>query len=176
LEEPDPLAIRRAAAGDTAAFESLVRAYQVPVWRFLRHFLSDASLAEDVAQETFVRLYTRLDTFSFQSKFSTWVFQIARNCGIDEVRRQQRTERLVASLPRPAPPADPELHAQLDAAIAALRPAAREALLTVEILGLTYAEAASVIGVPAGTVKSRVFAAREQLARWRRSGENADEM
>src|ERR671918_1390015 len=95
VEEPEPALVRAAAAGDLAAFEQLVRAYQQRIWRFLRRLLGDAAAAEDVAQETFLRVYRRLPTYSFESKFSTWVFQIARNAGIDEVRSRDRRARLV---------------------------------------------------------------------------------
>ncbi len=175
MQEPDPAAIRAAMAGDTAAFESLVRAYQVPVWRFLRHLLGDPAMAEDVTQETFVRLYQRLPTFAFRAKFSTWVFQVARNCGIDAVRSRDRRDRLVRALPAPAPPSDPDQRAQINAALAALSPAVREALLLVEVLGLTYGEASAVTGSPEGTLKSRVFKARQDLHRWRGQGRAAGE-
>src|SRR5262249_6791050 len=79
VEEPEPATLRRAAAGDRAAFELLVRTYQVHVWRYLRHLLGDAQLAEDVTQETFLRVYLRLGTFKATSRFSTWVFQVAHN-------------------------------------------------------------------------------------------------
>ncbi len=175
MQEPDPTAIRAAMAGDPAAFESLVRAYQVPVWRFLRHLLGDGALAEDVTQETFVRLFVRLPTFSFRSKFSTWVFQVARNCGIDAVRSRDRRDRLARSLPLPAPATDPDQRAQINAALATLRPAMREALLLVEVLGLSYAEASAVTGSPEGTLKSRVFKARQDLHRWRAQDRHAGE-
>ena len=158
-------------AGDLAAFERLVRLYQAPVWRFLRHLLGDAALAEDVTQETFLRLYQRLPTFGFRSKFSTWVLQVARNAGIDALRSRQRRDRLAQSLPpRPAAPAA-DVRAEIDAAVATLSPKLREALLLVEVLGLTYREASGTLGVPEGTVKSRVFQARERLVRWQHADE-----
>ena len=67
MEEPEPAVVRAAAAGDLAAFELLVRRYQAHVWRFLRHLLGDAALAEDVTQETFLRLYQRLPSFAGRS-------------------------------------------------------------------------------------------------------------
>jgi RNA polymerase sigma-70 factor (ECF subfamily) len=167
VDEPDPAAIRAAMAGDLAAFEQLVRAYQTPVWRFLRHLLGDPELAEDITQETFIRLYQRLPSFAFRSKFSTWVLQVARNAGIDALRGRQRRDRLLAAVPPPASRGSaPEQRAELAAAIASLRPKLREALLVVEVLGLTYREAAVVLGAPEGTVKSRVFQARERLSAW----------
>jgi RNA polymerase sigma-70 factor (ECF subfamily) len=177
VDEPEPQLIRAAASGDGAAFEQLVRAYQTPVWRFLRHLVGDPSLAEDVTQETFLRVYQRLGTFSFQSKFSTWVLQVARNAGIDALRSQQRRARLArsfASAMEPAQPAAGDARVELQAAIASLSPKLREAILVVEVLGLPYREAAAVLRIPEGTVKSRVFQARERLLVWRAEGESTE--
>src|SRR6185503_1351136 len=90
VEEPDPTVVRAAAAGDLEAFDALVRMYQQPVWRFLCRLVRDPALAEDLAQETFLRAFRKLDTFAHQSRFSTWLFQIARNAGIDALRRRDR--------------------------------------------------------------------------------------
>ena len=166
MYEPEPAVVRAAAEGDVDSFAELVRGYQTPVYRFLRHFLGDATMAEDVAQETFVRAYQRLGSFRFQSKFSTWVFSIARNAGVDAVRSQGRRLRLVDRADPPSPSVDPAASAEVAASLAALAPRLREPLLLVEVLGLSYREAASVLGVPEGTVKSRVFHAREALAAW----------
>jgi RNA polymerase sigma-70 factor (ECF subfamily) len=167
VEEPEPRTIRGAAAGDRAAFESLVRTYQAPVFRFLRHLVGDPSLAEDLTQETFIRLYRRLGSFRFQSKFSTWLFQVARNAATDELRSRQRRARLLARAPTPGPPSAPDERAELRAALASLPVALREPLLLVEVFGMPYAEVAGVLGIPVGTVKSRVFHARLRLHEWR---------
>jgi RNA polymerase sigma-70 factor, ECF subfamily len=174
VEEPEPALIRAAAAGDLTAFEQLVRTYQQHVWRFLRRLVGDAALAEDITQETFLRVFRRLPTYSFESKFSTWVFQIARNAGIDELRSRQRRTRL-ASIVRASPPvppaAPPETRVVIDAALASLPVDLRETLVLVEVLGLRYREVSAVLGVPEGTVKSRMFAARSRLQRWSRADE-----
>jgi RNA polymerase sigma-70 factor (ECF subfamily) len=164
VEEPQPRTIRAAAAGDERAFEELVIAYQAPVWRFLRRLLGDAALAEDVAQEVFLRAYQRLDTFTFRCRFSTWLFQVAHNAAIDAIRAQNRRDRLARSAPAPAPPSDPHARAEIGDALARLSPKLRAALVVVEVLGLSYREAGEVLGVPEGTVKSRVFQARERMA------------
>jgi RNA polymerase sigma-70 factor, ECF subfamily len=167
MQEPEPALIRAAAAGDLGAFERLVRTYQEPVWRFLRRLLGDAGVAEDVAQETFLRVFRRLPTFSFEAKFSTWVFQIARNAGVDELRSRRRRIRLASLAPPPTPAVGmPEARAEIDAALASLPVDLREAVLLIEVLGLRYHEVARVLGVPEGTVKSRVFSARSRLHRW----------
>lgn len=164
--EPDPQAIRAAAGGDLDAFDGLVRDHQTMVWRYLRHLLGDDDLALDVTQETFVRVHRRLATFRHQAKFSTWLLQVARNAGIDAVRRRDRRARLVTEVAPVPPPADPSLAAELTAALADLPDRLREPLLLVEVTGLTYREAAGVLEVPEGTVKSRVHAARKRLLAW----------
>jgi RNA polymerase sigma-70 factor (ECF subfamily) len=166
VDEPDPAAIRAAAAGDPVAFEHLVRAYQTSVWRYLRHFLGDPDLASDVTQDTFLRAFRRLDTFRHQSKFSTWLIQIARNAGIDAVRQQERANRLTQRVPPPRPVGDPTIGPDLADALSHLPAGQREPLLLVEVLGLTYREAAAVLSIPEGTAKRRVHDARQSLAEW----------
>ena len=163
MEEPDPRTVRAAAKGDLAAFEALVRAYQAHVWRFLRHLLGDAALAEDCTQETFLRVHRRLATFRFRSKFSTWVFTIARNAGIDALRSRERRARLLEQLPPPRLAGDPVERVEVAAAVASLPEKLREAFVLVEVLGLSYQEAADMLGAPEGTVKSRVFSAMKRL-------------
>ena len=176
MDEPDPGLVRAAQAGDLRAFEALIRSCQAPVWRFLRHFLGDATLAEDVTQETFMRVHAHLDRFDGRARFTTWVFQIARNAGIDAARSRDRRSRLSDRAVPPAPAPSPELSLELTAALASLKPELREALLSVELLGLSYVEAGELLGVPAGTVKSRVFRARERVVGWLRAGEDSGEM
>ena len=177
MEEPDAALVRAAMDGDTAAFEHLVRHFQAHLWRFLRHFLGDAALAEDVTQETFVRVYRRLPTYEARAKFSTWVFQIARNAGVDALRSRARRDRIVTAVPPPptSTPA-PTASAEVAAAIASLGPKPKEALLLVEVYGLTYREAGEVLGVPEGTVKSRVHQARRELTAWMTSEEETSDV
>src|SRR5437588_155713 len=122
MEEPEPVILRAAIDGDLAAFEHLVRTYQAAVWRFLKHVLGDRELAEDVTQETFLRVYQRLRSFRYDAKFSTWVFQIARNAGIDALRSRARRLRLVDAAPPPVPFPDPHGGAEIGAALASLSP------------------------------------------------------
>jgi RNA polymerase sigma-70 factor, ECF subfamily len=166
MEEPDPKIIRAAAAGDEAAFTALVRSAQPHVWRFLRHLLGSDDQAADVTQETFVRAHAALGRFRHQSRFSTWLFAIARNAAVDEQRRGARRQRLQHALGRPRSAPDASLGAEIRAALASLSPRLREAFVLVEVFGQPYHEAAEVIGVPVGTVKSRVFRARLELVQW----------
>lgn len=174
VQEPDPATLRAAARGDHAAFASLVRSYQPHVWRFLRHMLRDDALAEDVAQETFLRVYRNLSGFRFRSKFSTWLFQIARNAAIDAIRRRDRQLRIAsrAQLEVEQPSDEhPEAGPMLDAMLGSLSDEHREAFVAVEVLGFTYVDAGAALGIPEGTVKSRVFHARRNLAAWLHRGE-----
>jgi RNA polymerase sigma-70 factor, ECF subfamily len=176
VEEPEPAVLRAAMAGDRDAFERLVRMYQPLVWRFLRHLLRDEVLAEDVTQETFIHLYQRLPSFRFRCKFSSWVFRVARNAGVDAIRSRERRDRLARALPQPMSAPAPETRAEVQAAVDSLTPKLREALLLIEVLGLSYREAAEILRVPEGTVKSRVFQARQRLAAWRSEGGRAHEL
>ncbi len=166
MDEPDPRVIRAAAAGDDAAFTTLMRSAQPHVWRFLRHLLGDEETAADVTQETFVRVHRSLGRFRHQSRFSTWVFQIARNAAVDEQRRSGRRQRLLGAMAPSSPTPDASLGSELRAALASLSPRLREAFVLVEAFGLTYQDAAEVLTVPTGTVKSRVFRARLELVQW----------
>lgn len=178
MREPEPAVIKAAASGDRRAFEQLVRDHQVHVFRFLRRLLGDAALAEDVTQETFLRLYTRLGSFTFQSKFTTWLFQVARNAGIDALRSRDRQTRLIAAAKdaptSSAPMAPPDVRVELQAAIDSLPTHLRTPLLLVEVLGMRYREAAEVMEIPEGTVKSRVFHARTHLHEWAMAGATSD--
>jgi RNA polymerase sigma-70 factor (ECF subfamily) len=95
------------------------------------------------------------------------VFRVARNAGIDALRSRRRHDHLLRALPQPQPEPAPDARAEALAAVAALSPKLREALLLIEVFGFTYREAAQVLRVPDGTVKSRVFQARVRLAAWR---------
>jgi RNA polymerase sigma-70 factor (ECF subfamily) len=181
VDELDPEMIRAAAAGDLVAFEKIVRAYQQNIWRFLRRFLGDAAAAEDVAQEVFLRLYRSLPSFAHQAKFSAWVFKIARNAALDELRRQKRRERLMVAAATVAVTdgatgsdgTTGEARVEIEAALAALPDDLRETVVLVEVFGLPYAEVSDVVGVPVGTIKSRMFRARERMQDWARCAEEA---
>jgi RNA polymerase sigma-70 factor (ECF subfamily) len=166
MDEPDPRVIRAAASGDEAAFTALMRSAQPHVWRFLRHLLGDDEQAADVTQETFVRVHRSLGRFRHQARFSTWLFAIARNAAVDEQRRGARRQRLQNAIARPRAAPDASLGMEVRTALAALSPRLREAFVLVEVFGQPYQDAAEILGVPLGTVKSRVFRARLELVAW----------
>lgn len=173
MQEVDPAAVRAAASGDIDAFEDIVRLFQAPVWRFLRDLVGDPHLAEDLTQDTFVRAFTKLPTYAFRSRFSTWLFQVARNVAIDALRARARRTRLLQRVVPPDDDPGPVVANELQAALRSLPVNLREALLLVEVVGMTCAEAGQVAGVPAGTVKSRLFHARKLLVAWYAAGEEA---
>jgi RNA polymerase sigma-70 factor (ECF subfamily) len=160
VRDLDPQTLQRARAGDLRAFEELVRAYQAEVFHFAWHLTRDRTLAEDVTQETFLRTFRFLHGFRGEQRFGSWLFSIARNCAMDALRRSgpsPSNEIAVRSVP------DASARAELDAAIRSVSPEHRETFLLVEVFGMSYQEAADVLGVAVGTVKSRMFRARQAL-------------
>jgi RNA polymerase sigma-70 factor (ECF subfamily) len=171
--EPEPALIERAIGGDHQAFAALVEPLRMPVWRFLCRYLSDQALAEDVTQDTFLRVYTRMGSFRGGSRFSTWVFQIARNAAIDADRSRRRRAKLAQAVTVGAlnVSAAPDLEVEIDHALSSLSPKLRQVFVLVEVVGLSYRETSEVLGVAEGTVKSRMFLARERLTEWIRRDE-----
>lgn len=158
--------VEAAASGDVRAFERLVAAVQGRVWRYLVHLVGDSALAEDLAQEVLFRVYRRLHTLREPAKFMSWVLTAARNAAYDAGRaKKRRPLELVGDRPLPdsGHAQDPHLTVEIHDALAGLDEDIREAIVLVGMIGLTYQEAAETIGVPEGTVKSRVFRARRIL-------------
>lgn len=167
--------VERAQQGDLDAFALLVRRYQQPVVHFCLRMLASTQDAEDVAQETFVRLYRYLDRLRPDAKFSTLLFGMARNLTLNHLRDSKRRGRgLMDSLDahaglgdRSARPDESacvsEIEAALTHGLSQLSPEHREVLVLREINGLDYESIARVLGCRIGTVKSRIARAREQL-------------
>lgn len=163
----DDLGLARAARdGDPDAFMWLVRGHQARVRALAYGMLGDRGLAEDVAQEAFLRAWRGIDGFRGDASFSTWLYSIARRVALEVARKRTLPTVPLDQASPAADPAgiDPELRGDLERAIAGLEPAQREAFLLVAVLGLSYAEVSQMIGIPTGTVGSRVFRARERLA------------
>jgi RNA polymerase sigma-70 factor (ECF subfamily) len=158
--------VRAARDGDREAFMQLVRMHQAGVRAFARGLLGDRVLAEDIAQEAFLRAWHGLGAFRGDAAFATWLYAIARRVALDEARRPAvRTvpvEQVVGLADRRG--GDPVLRGDLERALGALETAQREAFLLVVVLGLSYQEAGGLTGCPAGTIASRVFRARARLA------------
>jgi RNA polymerase sigma-70 factor, ECF subfamily len=162
VRDPDPRTVERARLGELWAFEELVRTYQADVFAFARHLTHDRGMAEDVTQETFLRAFRFLGGFRGGEKFGSWLFSIARNCSMDALRRQRppfpqplvETARTVT---------DASARVELNAALRSVSAEHRETFLLVEVFGLSYQETADVLGVAVGTIKSRMFRARQAL-------------
>lgn len=168
MDRPDAADVVAAASGDVAAFERLVQAMQGRVWRYIVHLVGDDALAEDVSQEVFLRVHRKLRTLRDPDRFVPWLLAMARNAAYDAGRSKARCPvRLVddweSELPRPSP--DPHIGLDVYEALESLDFDLREAVVLVGMIELSYDEAAGAIGIPAGTVKSRVFRARRQLIR-----------
>jgi len=155
--------------GDTRAFGTLVRRHQGRIRAQLRQLLrDDPASADDLAQETFVLAWRKLEQFRGEARFATWLHRIAHACFL-----QHRRSR--AGAPRPADPdadytesaalgtSSPELGLDLDTALGRLPDAQRTALLYCAQLGLSHEEAATVLDLPLGTVKTHVTRGKAKL-------------
>ncbi|MCZ7439402.1 sigma-70 family RNA polymerase sigma factor [Micromonospora sp. WMMC241] len=152
--------------GDPAAQAAFVRATQAEVWRFTAALVGPDS-ADDLTQETYLRALRALPGFEGRSSARTWLLGIARRTCADHlrtvVRRRRLDERLAAQAVTDRPHPDPA--GQLGAAdlVRRLPAERRSAFVLTQLLGLSYAEAADVEGVPVGTIRSRVARARDEL-------------
>ena len=166
LDEPDPQILSSARRGDPAAFETLVRALQADVWRLCLHLTGDRGLADDVTQDAFVRVYRFLPRYRGDSKFSTWVFAIARNCALDELRKKKRRQNLFdkAKMQPEVTQVEHSTGVEVRDALEDLPIELREAIVMIDVLGESYRDAAKALAIPEGTVKSRVHRARLNLA------------
>jgi RNA polymerase sigma factor (sigma-70 family) len=171
--DDDPAIIRRVLAGKRDDFRFLVLRHQNFVFSLLMRQLRDHSRAEDLAQETFTRAYANLSSFRFESAFTTWLARIALNqlntyLQSRSFRESRRTEGLereeVSNMPLVNQPAvSNELVDALRVALGELSPKFREVLVLCALEGRSYEEAASAIGIPIGTVRSRLNIARGKL-------------
>jgi RNA polymerase sigma-70 factor, ECF subfamily len=163
--------VRMAQRGDQAAFEALVLAHQTRVFNYALRLLGDRSLAEDVTQEVFLRVFQVLPTFAFRCRFTTWLFQVTKNRVLDELQAIDRRPRHLVEL-QDVPSLDMvdakfergETVAAVWQAIDGLSTDLKMALLLREVAGLSYPEIAETLEVTLPTVKWRIFHARETVA------------
>jgi RNA polymerase sigma-70 factor (ECF subfamily) len=165
----DAVLVARARTGDLDAFEVLVRRHTPTVYAHAVRFFGDTAGADDIVQEVFIKVYRGLGGFDERAKFSTWLYRVARNTCLDHVRagahRPVPIDPLTVTTRAPGDVADQvALSASVEVALRALAPEDRDALAAVSWYGLSYAEAGEVLGIPSGTVKSRVFRARRTLS------------
>jgi RNA polymerase sigma-70 factor, ECF subfamily len=172
---------------DPAVFTELVSRYQRELYNYLRRFLGDATLAEDVFQATFLQIHVKRDVFESGRKFRPWLYTIATNQAIDAQRRNRRHRRLSLNQPQNAAGAagDPALAAEtgeqsewVRGEVETLPEPLRNAVKLVYFRGMKYRDAAKVMSVPVGTVKSRLHAAIQRLGQawrdWQPAGASSD--
>jgi RNA polymerase sigma-70 factor (ECF subfamily) len=171
LAQPDPGVLRKAQRGDERAFSLILRAYETPVYNYvLRLVNGDRSLAEDLTQEVFLRVFQGLPKFSLRCKFTTWLFQVTKNRVLDELRAVERRPRALVALDDIAPlevlDAPVERLEEMDTlwrAVEALTVDLKMALLLRDVVGLSYSEIADSLEITLATVKWRIYKAREEV-------------
>jgi RNA polymerase sigma-70 factor (ECF subfamily) len=164
--DPDGLLVRRARRGDVDAFERLVERHGQMLFTLAARVLGSRADAEDAVQEALIRAWSALPRFRESARFSTWLYRICLNCAYD-VRSRRRAEPS-DTMDERADPRDPiaagELSGALQAALDALEETYRVAVVMYDVLGCSYAEIAEATGLAEGTVKSRIFRGRRELA------------
>lgn len=174
----------QAAKGRDAAFRELLCRYERPVFSLIFRMVRDRALAEDLAQETFIRAFRAISSYNPRYKFSSWIFKIANNHTIDHLRKrrldtvsidgsphavtgeEEAQTRLVVESTGEAPDRyveQRELGSQIEQAIGELRPEYRTVVLLRHIEGYSYEEIADIMDLPLGTVKTYLHRARAEL-------------
>ncbi len=173
-----------ARSGSEQAYRELLERYQRPVFSLVYRMVRDRETAEDLAQETFVKVFNNLESYNPKFKFSSWIFKIATNLTIDTLRRKElqtvsldgsryaRTDEEVEASRVTVASSDEtpeerleakELGAEIESAIGRLRPEYRTAILLRHVEGRPYEEIAEIMDIPLGTVKTYIHRARMEL-------------
>ena len=170
----DDALMERVRSGDEEAFGTIVDRYKDSLINYLTHLVRSRERAEEIAQDAFVRLYRSAAQYKEQERLGPYLFRIATNLVVTEARRQKRwtllLPRLHASTRQSAPPADApvladEIQRQVHAALERLPVKYRAPLVLFEMEEWSYEEIARALDVRAGTVKSRIFRARDLMRR-----------
>jgi RNA polymerase sigma-70 factor, ECF subfamily len=180
----DQEVVLQACAGREAAYRELIRRYERPVFALLFRMVRDRELAEDLAQETFIKALNAIQSYRPEFKFSSWIFKIANNAAIDHLRRRELDTLSLDGSPhaetpeamqatalqigaRQESPLDTveakELGGMIEAAIGRLRPEYRSCILLRHVEGRAYEEIAEILNLPLGTVKTYIHRARNEL-------------
>ena len=182
VAETDPDLLRRAQAGDEAAFGGLMRTHYDRTFRLVYSIVGNEHDARDVCQEVWLTVWRQLSGFRGDAKFTTWLHPIAVRRAVDHLRKRRRWyarflpfsvgDSAVESVPEPADPSDARQEAEgsetverVRQAIATLPPKLRAVLVLREVEGLSYEAIAQAAGIPVGTVMSRLYHARRLLVR-----------
>jgi len=193
VEDTDELLLSQyATTGDRKVFEILMRRYEREIFSYLRRYIGNSELAEDAFQGTFLQVHLKCGQFDSSRRFRPWLYAIATNQAIDAQRRSKRrrmvsldssatsltdnqptswAEKLVAEVSDPADVAGSREDGRwVNDAVAGLGDSLQRVIQLVYFQGLKYREAADILGIPVGTVKSRVHAAIQRLAaNWQES-------
>ena len=176
LEDKELIDIAIQGREDT--FEELVRRYQKPIASYVYRMLNDYDASLDVTQEVFIKVYKSLERYSSDYKFSTWLYRIAHNAAIDYIRRNSKklqsleTEseegayQMQLESPRPTPEQDrerSEWRTEIESVVKCLPEVYRELIILRHGKDLRYNEIAEITNLPLGTVKNRLFRAREMM-------------
>lgn len=160
------------------SFEELVRRYQRPITNYVYRMLNNYDASLDVTQEVFIKVYNSMARYSSDYKFSTWLYRIARNAAIDYMRRHSVSEQSIEAenadgsyqlqieSPRPSPEQERERNewrTEIESVVKCLPSAYRELILLRHAQDLSYDEIAEITNLPLGTVKNRLFRAREMM-------------
>jgi RNA polymerase sigma-70 factor (ECF subfamily) len=164
--------------GREDGFEEIVRRYQRPITSYVYRMLNDYDSSLDVTQEVFIKVYNSLDRYCSDYKFSTWLYRIAHNAAIDHMRRNSvnsqsietenadGTYQLQLESPNPTPEDDrerSEWRTEIGTVVKCLPSAYRDLIVLRHSRDMSYDEIAEVTGLPLGTVKNRLFRAREMM-------------
>lgn len=181
---PDADIAALAKQGREAAFRELVRRYERPVFSLIFRMVRDREIAEDLAQDTFIKVLNNIDRYRPEFKLSSWLFKIANNVAIDHLRKRQldtvsmegsphastATEIEATSFEVASQQESPldeiearELGSSIERAIAALRPEYRSCIMLRHVEGRSYEEIAAILDLPLGTVKTYIHRARHEL-------------
>ena len=170
--------VTRAVAGREDGFEELVRRYQRPIAAYVYRMVGDYEAALDLTQEVFIKVYNSLRRYRSEFKFSTWIYKIAHNTAVDHLRRSSNRDQALSGefegeqydLPLESRKLSPEQEseraerrAEIELVVRALPTPYRELVLLRHSHDLSYDEIAEVTGLPLGTVKNRLFRARETM-------------
>lgn len=163
--------VARYLKGDIDAFNELMAAHQDRVFAICLRMLRDRETALDATQETFLTVFRKADQFQAKAAFSTWLYRVAVNTSYDQLRTKKR--RHAETMPPNHDPADPtstdeldavELRPDIEAALGTLNDEFRSAVVLVDLHGMSLEQASEALEVPTGTIKSRLFRGRKQLA------------
>ena len=181
---PDADIAALAKQGRESAFRELVRRYERPVFSLIFRMVRDREIAEDLAQDTFIKVLNNIDRYRPEFKLSSWLFKIANNVAIDHLRKRQLETVSMEGSPHAATAAEieatsfeiaaqqesaldeieaRELGSSIERAIATLRPEYRSCIMLRHVEGRSYEEIASILDLPLGTVKTYIHRARHEL-------------